>query len=103
MEPRHPPGENGQEAHRDARLACDRFEYRERSMDEIDWFTSADPRAMLAVMRGRLSDRKLRLFAVGCCRRIAGLTVGDSDALAVVKRFADGLAGQAELDVIRGL
>jgi hypothetical protein len=38
-------------------------------MTESDWATSTDPAPMLAFLRYRgASDRKLRLFAVTCCR-----------------------------------
>lgn len=35
-------------------------------MTEAEWLTSTDPAAMLAEVRGRVSDRKLRLFACAC-------------------------------------
>jgi len=35
---------------------------------EIQWLTSHDPKAMLAVLRGRADERKLRLFAAACYR-----------------------------------
>src|SRR5262245_3018115 len=42
-------------------------------MTECDSLTSTDPDRMLAHLSGRVSDRKLRLFALACCRRIGPL------------------------------
>jgi hypothetical protein len=63
-------------------------------MTEEEWLTGTDPRPMIGYLRGRLSDRKARLFAVACCRLVSHLFSEDSykDAVEVAERFADGLA-----------
>ena len=39
-------------------------------MTESDWLSIDDPAAMLAHVRPKASDRKLRLFAAACCRSV---------------------------------
>src|SRR5688572_28988689 len=54
---------------------------------------------MLEWLRGRASERKLRLLAVACCRRVAHLIKDprNRDAVEVAERHADGLATEDEL------
>jgi hypothetical protein len=72
-------------------------------MTEARWLAHTDPVPMLNYARGRVSDRKLRLFAVACCRRVAHRS---SPAVARVidvnERFADGRATARELGRARG-
>jgi hypothetical protein len=44
-------------------------------MNEAEWVTCTDPAEMLREIRGRVSLRKLRLFACACCRRVWHLLI----------------------------
>jgi hypothetical protein len=68
-------------------------------MTESEWQTCANPLPMLEFIRGKVSDRKLRLFAVACCRHVR-LRMTDKrsyQAVDVAERYADGLADFADL------
>lgn len=63
-------------------------------MNERQWLESNDPAAMLGFVRdsGGADDRKLRLFAVACCRKLWPL-MSDAQAcggIELAERFADG-------------
>jgi hypothetical protein len=72
-------------------------------MTEADWLAAADPTPMLAFLRRKASDRKLRLFACGCARfRWAPLPDARSrDLLDLAERYADGEATDAEIGAAR--
>src|SRR5262245_44754127 len=72
-------------------------------MSEAEWLICADPRPMLAFLRDRGSDRKLRLFICACCRALWDhLTDARSrQAVETAERFADGQATRAELAAAR--
>jgi hypothetical protein len=59
---------------------------------EDEFNRRTDPQEMLAFLKGRASERKLRLFAVACCRRIWQF-ITDPESRAVVEvteQSADG-------------
>jgi hypothetical protein len=86
------------------------------------WLTGTDPVPMLEFLRGKATDRKLRLFASACCRHIAAYADAEWKRLAaygrgpeqiawtrreaelahraaeVAERYADGRASPTELD-----
>src|SRR5262245_14513169 len=68
-------------------------------MTEREWLACADPTLMLTELSGRVSERKLRLFAVACGRHIWPLLPDQRSrsAVEVAERYADGLAGGREL------
>lgn len=67
-------------------------------MTEEKWLASSDPIVMIDEMDGRVSTRKLRLFAVACCRRIWEVLDDNSkNAICVAEKYADGLASIGEL------
>src|SRR5260370_8564526 len=68
-------------------------------MTENEWLECTDPFPMLEFLRGKPSERKLRLFACGCCRGVLHLIKdkGCKTALEIIERYADGLVSQVEL------
>lgn len=61
-------------------------------MTELEWTQACDPYRLMQYIDGKASDRKLRLFACACCRRIWDLIEGELQRRAVelAERFADG-------------
>jgi hypothetical protein len=62
------------------------------------WLEAVNPDAMLPQLPSSVSERKLRLWAVACCRRIeAALPDRSLRWVEAAARFADGLASAEEL------
>jgi len=67
-------------------------------MTEAEWLASTDPEVMLEFLGGEASDRKLRLFAIACCRRVWHLLNDEQGqrAVEVGEQCADGLLTVSE-------
>jgi hypothetical protein len=61
-------------------------------MTEAEWLSYENPTPMLEFLRGKMSDRKLRLFACACCRQLIPL-VGTEDYVQGIER-AEAYADQ---------
>jgi hypothetical protein len=66
---------------------------------EAEWLAATDPWPMLEFLSGRASDRKLRLFACACCRRIWHLFLHSDSfkSIEIAEQFAEGEATDGEL------
>jgi len=69
-------------------------------MIEAEWLACTDPHLMLEYLRSKPIDRKLRLFAVACCRKCWDLLADERGRVAVetAERFADGQAALSDLN-----
>jgi hypothetical protein len=73
-------------------------------LTEPEWLSCADPLQLLEHVKGVASDRKLRLFACACCRRVWDfLTERGQQAVEISERYADYLATPEELLQAQGL
>jgi len=67
-------------------------------MTEAEWLACKDPQPMLEFLRGKVSDRKLRLFAVACAYFLWDLLNESSRQLiTALERYADGAASKEDL------
>jgi hypothetical protein len=67
-------------------------------MTEAEWLACNDRQPMLAFLMASTGDRKLRLFACACCRRVWHLLrhQESQQAVEIAERFADGSAEDEE-------
>lgn len=73
-------------------------------MTEAEWRDAVEPHSLLAYLQesGSVSDRKLRLFAVACVRRVwVWIHPLGQRAVEVAEAFADGAADAGELRAAR--
>jgi hypothetical protein len=74
-------------------------------MTEAEWLTGTDPQKMQEFLRGKASERKLRLFACACCFRLTelwGILVEDElAAVELANQYADGGATREGLKSVR--
>jgi hypothetical protein len=68
-------------------------------MTEAEWLECKDPGPMLESLRGKISERKLRLFACACCRRVWSLIRDERFriALQTAELFADSMVAKEEM------
>jgi hypothetical protein len=68
-------------------------------MTEADWLSCAEPQTMLDHLGGRAGERKRRLFACHCCRRLWDLLDEEASwqVIEVVERYAEGLVTEEVL------
>jgi hypothetical protein len=73
-------------------------------MKEHEWRSCTDPTQMVAYLATRVGDRKLRLFACHCCRRIWHLIEDERSkkAVEISERYADRSISDSELTLVRG-
>jgi hypothetical protein len=71
-------------------------------MSAAAWLACDNVEAMMSCFPVGASDRKLRLFAVACCRRLPGLSPLSRQALDLAERFAEGLARVDDLARVSG-
>jgi hypothetical protein len=67
-------------------------------MTEAEWLAGDNPAPLWEFVSPKISQRKLRLFACACCRRIWHLLADERSrwAVEVAERLADGLADEQQ-------
>ena len=74
-------------------------------MTEAEWLACTNPSPMLAFLRGKVSDRRLRLFAVACCRLFWDVLPIEATRAAIETNelFADQRVSESELSRARSV
>jgi hypothetical protein len=73
-------------------------------MTEAEWLACTNPQKTLEFLRGKATERKLRLFACGCCYRLHdlwGMMDGCLEAVEFANLYADGGAAREDLKLVR--
>src|SRR6266487_2714969 len=72
-------------------------------MNEEEWLMCAEPRQMLESLRDKMTERKLRLFAVACGRRVAQWMTDERSrvAIEISEQYADRVVGRKKLAAAR--
>jgi len=66
-------------------------------MDAARWLACTDPMPMLEFLCSKVSGRKLRLFAVACCRRVSHMLTAEArEGVELAEHVAEGLADSTE-------
>jgi hypothetical protein len=70
-------------------------------MTEQEWLNGADPGFMLDHIEKSVSDRKFRLFAVACCRRVEHVLTDERSrrAIELTEQYADRLVPSKALEI----
>src|SRR4051794_2671829 len=68
------------------------------AMTEAEWLAGTNPTPMLEFLEGKTSERKFRLFAVACCKRIRHRLSDPTffRAIEVAEQYVDGRASGEE-------
>ena len=73
-------------------------------MTEQEWLECTDPRKMLRLpILDNIGERKLRMFACACCRRMWNLLTDERirAVIEITEKYADRIATQQNLDAAR--
>jgi hypothetical protein len=82
--------------------ARDGYQQGEMPVTEEDWFLESDPTSLLLFLRGRASERKLRLVAASACRKVWNLLFDgrSRDAVELVEHTADEATDNSEFGTV---